>query len=67
MKIDIFPHIFPRQFHERMLSLSERAGYMQKRVREIPVMIDLELRFRVMDQFPGYQQVLTLGSPPLFI
>lgn len=64
-KIDVFPHIFPRQFHERMLASSERAGFMQKRVREIPVMLDLELRFRVMDQFPGYQQVLTLASPPL--
>ena len=65
MKIDVFPHIFPRQFHERMLASSERAGFMQKRVREIPVMLDLEMRFRVMDQFPGYQQVLTLASPPL--
>jgi len=38
---------------------------MQKRVREIPVMVDLDLRLRIMDQFPGYQQVLTLGSPPI--
>jgi len=65
MKIDVFPHIFPKPFHEKMLTLSERAGYMQKRVREIPVMVDLELRFRIMDQFPGYVQVLTLASPPL--
>ena len=65
MKIDIFPHIFPRPFHDKMLTLSEHVGYMQKRVREVPVMIDLDLRLRIMDQFPGYQQVLTLGSPPL--
>ena len=65
MKIDIFPHIFPRPFHDRMLSLSERAAYMQKRVREIPVLVDLDLRFRIMDQFPDYRQVLTLASPPL--
>jgi uncharacterized protein len=65
MKIDIFPHIFPRPFHEKMVTISERASFMQKRVREIPVMIDLELRFRVMDQFPDYVQVLTLASPPL--
>ena len=48
-----------------MMKLSERAGYMQKRVREIPVLADLELRFRMMDQFADYQQVLTLASPPL--
>ena len=65
MKLDIFPHIFPRPFYERMLKISERAGYMQKRVREIPVLLDLELRFRIMDQFPGYQQVLTLAQPAL--
>src|SRR5579885_837251 len=65
MKIDIFPHIFPKPFHERMLSMSERANYMQKRVRDIPVMVDLDLRFRIMDQFPDYVQVLTLASPPI--
>ena len=65
MKLDIFPHIFPTAFYERMMKLSERAGYMQKRVREIPVLADLELRFRMMDRFSGYQQVLTLASPPL--
>ena len=65
MKLDIFPHIFPTAFYEKMMKLSERAGYMQKRVREIPVLADLELRFRMMDQFADYQQVLTLASPPL--
>ncbi len=65
MKIDIFPHIFPRTFNDKMMSIPERAGNMQKRVREIPVMVDLDLRFRIMDQFPGYRQVLTLASPPL--
>ena len=65
MKIDIFPHIFPKPFHEKMLQSSERAGFMQKRVREIPVMVDLDLRFRIMDQHPGYVQVLTLASPPI--
>src|SRR5690348_11612509 len=65
MKIDVFPHIFPSAFSDRMMSMPERAGFMQKRVRDIPVMVDLELRFRIMDMFPGYQQVLTLASPPL--
>ncbi|OFV95170.1 MAG: amidohydrolase [Acidobacteria bacterium RIFCSPLOWO2_02_FULL_61_28] len=65
MKIDIFCHIFPKSFSDRMLAMSERAAYMQKRVREIPVMTDLEQRFRIMDQFPGYQQVFCLASPPL--
>ncbi len=65
MKLDIFPHIFPAAFYERMMKLSGRAGHMQKRVREIPVLTDLELRFRMMDQFGDDQQLLTLASPPL--
>src|SRR5574342_1434895 len=65
MKIDIFPHIFPRAFHDRMLRVSAAAQYMQKRTRAIPVLTDLELRFRIMDRFEGYVQVLTLCSPPL--
>src|SRR3972149_4222524 len=65
MKIDIFPHIFPKSFFERMLTAAGRTAHMQKRVREIPVMIDLEQRFRVMDRYPEYAQVLTLSSPPI--
>ena len=65
MKIDIFPHIYPRAFYDRMMAISDRAANMQKRVREIPVIVDLDIRFRLMDQFPDYRQILTLASPPL--
>ncbi len=64
-KIDIFCHVFPKSFHERMLTISDQAAYMQKRVREIPVMVDLDLRFRIMDSFPAYVQVPTLSAPPM--
>jgi aminocarboxymuconate-semialdehyde decarboxylase len=65
MKIDIFPHIFPKRFFERMVEVVPPHRYMQKRTRAIPVLTDLELRFRIMDRHPGYVQVLTLCSPPL--
>jgi aminocarboxymuconate-semialdehyde decarboxylase len=65
MKIDIFPHIFPRAFYDRMLRVSAAAQYMQKRTRGIPVLTDLELRLRIMDRYEGYAQVLTLASPPV--
>ncbi len=38
---------------------------MQKRFREIPVLTDLDLRFRIMDRYGDYVQVLTLSSPPI--
>ncbi|MBI4608786.1 MAG: amidohydrolase [Candidatus Rokubacteria bacterium] len=65
MKIDIFPHIFPRRFYERMVEVAPPGMYMQKRVRGIPVLVDLDERLRIMDRHEGYVQVLTLASPPL--
>ena len=38
---------------------------MQKRVRDIPVMYDLDVRFRIMEQYQDYAQVLTLNLPPI--
>ncbi len=65
MKIDLFCHILPPAYFERMTAISARGAYMQKRIREIPVRVDLELRFRMMDLFGDYVQVLSLAAPPL--
>jgi aminocarboxymuconate-semialdehyde decarboxylase len=65
MKIDVFPHIFPKAFFERMLRVTAGDHYMQKRIRGVPVLVDLDLRFRIMDRYDGYVQVLTLASPPI--
>lgn len=65
MKIDVFCHIFPQGFYDRMLTISGRGAHLQKRVREIPAMVDLELRFRIMDRFDDYVQVISLASPPM--
>src|SRR5687767_1502770 len=55
----------PPAYFERMTAISARGAYMQKRVREIPAMVDLDLRFRMMDQFGDYVQVLSLAAPPI--
>jgi uncharacterized protein len=65
MKIDVFPHIFPRRYFDRMLQATPVESYMQKRTRAIPVLVDLDLRLRIMDRYEGYVQVLTLASPPI--
>lgn len=67
MRIDIFPHILPKPYFDKMLKMSERSAYMQKRVRDIPVMYDLDTRFRIMEQYEDYVQVLTLNLPPIEI
>jgi aminocarboxymuconate-semialdehyde decarboxylase len=65
MKIDLFCHILPPPYFERMTEVSTRGAYMQKRVRGIPAMVDLAERFRMMDLFDDYVQVLSLAAPPI--
>jgi predicted TIM-barrel fold metal-dependent hydrolase len=65
MKLDIFNHIFPKRFYERMLEVAPNGKDMHKRVRAIPSLVDLDVRFRIMDRFDDYAQVICLGSPPL--
>jgi len=65
MKIDMFNHIFPRGYFERMMAVAPKHRDMGKRVRDIPILVDLDERFRVMDRFGDYQQVLSLASPPI--
>jgi predicted TIM-barrel fold metal-dependent hydrolase len=65
MKIDIFNHIFPKKYFDRMVAVAPKGKDMHKRVREIPCIVDLDERFRIMDQFDDYAQVLCLGAPPV--
>ena len=66
MKIDVFCHLFPPTFYERMVNSSNPQGtYLQRRVANIPVLVDLDLRFRIMDQYPDYRQIVSMASPPM--
>ncbi len=66
MRIDIYTHILPEKFFQRMLAESSPAAInIQTRVRPILSIHDLTERFRIMDQFPEYVQVLALSAPPI--
>lgn len=65
MKIDIYNHIFPTAFFDKMMEVAPQLADMGKRVRDVPVLFDLEARFRVMDQFDDYAQVICLPGPPM--
>jgi len=65
VKIDIFNHVFPQRFFSEFLQVAPALKDMGKRVRNIPVIVDLEARFRMMDEFGDYRQVISLASPPL--
>ena len=65
MKLDMFNHIFPKTYFDKMLEVAPNLKDMGKRVRALPVLYDLEARFRVMDEFDDYAQIICLAAPPL--
>ena len=63
MKIDIFNHFFPKAFREKYITSALKD--IGKRVQNMPTIADLDARFRVMDEFGAYTQVLSLPAPTL--
>jgi len=64
-KIDVFNHIYPPAYHSRLMRVAPDYKDIGKRMRNIPMLADLDVRFRVMDTFDDYQQVLSLPTPPI--
>jgi aminocarboxymuconate-semialdehyde decarboxylase len=65
VKIDVFPHCLPRRYFERAIQASPAGATLQKRMTGIPVLVDVELRLKIMDRYDGYVQILTLANPPV--
>lgn len=63
MKLDVFNHIFPKAYFEKMVRMPGKD--MHKRVRSVSALTDVTERFRIMDQFEDYRQVICLGAPPI--
>jgi len=61
--IDAFNHFIPARYFEAMASA--KGHQMSRRVRSIRSIHDLDERFRVMDQFGDYTQILSLAQPPI--
>jgi len=62
-KIDIFPHIFPKAYFDKMVEIIPNKAAV-RRWLNIPVLYDLDARLRMMEEFgPDYQQILTLSMP----
>lgn len=63
--IDAFNHFFPKRLWDAMLEADGTARDIGQRMRGIPAIYDIDERFRVMDMFDDYTQILSLGMPPL--
>ena len=68
VKLDIFPHIFPQTYFERMKKIAEGNPALAATIMRwlnIPVLWNLDARRSMMKQFKGYKQVLTLSLPAI--
>ena len=65
LKIDVFCHFFPTRYWQAMLDQAAGSAYMQKRVRGIAALHDLDERLRLMEPHENYVQVLSLPGPPI--
>jgi predicted TIM-barrel fold metal-dependent hydrolase len=65
VKIDVFSHIMPPKYREALFKKAPSNFYGSQWVDIVPTLFDLDLRFRIMDKFEDYVQILTLASPPI--
>ena len=65
MIIDIYTHIFPRAFFDRMVATSSGLGSLAARMKAVAGVLDLDQRFREMDVLDDYRQVISLPHPAL--
>lgn len=63
MKIDLFNHLFPQPFFDKYIE--NGLPDIGKRVRAMPTIVNLDARFKVMDEFGDYCQVISLPAPPI--
>jgi len=65
MLIDIYTHIFPGTFFEQMSKAAPRLENIGKRMQAVVPVHNLEERFRQMDAYGDYKQLISLPNPPL--
>ncbi len=63
--IDVFCHILPPEYYEAATRNTTAQYHMFTRALNVKSMSDLDTRLRVMERFPGYQQLPCLVSPPV--
>jgi uncharacterized protein len=63
--IDAFCHFFPQQIFKLLSDTKGGTTDIGKRIQGVRTIYDLDARFRMMDQFADYAQILSLGLPPL--
>ena len=63
--IDIYCHIFPDRFYQELTKVSPQMENLGRRLRSVKKLFDLDERFREMDQFGDYRQIISLPNPAI--
>lgn len=63
--IDLYCHIYPDSYFQAMSKVAPKLENIGQRLRGIPKLFDLDVRFREMDQFGDYRQIISLPNPPI--
>ena len=65
MIIDIYTHILPPKLLDAMTGRAPHLAAMVDGFRGVKLLYDLDTRFRAMDAFGDYRQIVALPNPPL--
>jgi aminocarboxymuconate-semialdehyde decarboxylase len=64
MIIDVFNHFMPKRYFDRLADLIPGHTVLSAFPR-LQTLVDIDARLRLLDQFPNFQQILSLANPPL--
>src|SRR5262249_11896906 len=63
--IDIYCHIFPDRYFQEMTRVAPNLENIGKRLRRVTKLFDLDARFKEMDEFGDYRQIISLPNPAI--
>ena len=63
MLLDIYTHVYPQRYFDAMMRHAPKLENMGKRLRSVKKLFDLDERFREMDEYGDYRQVISLPTP----
>ena len=63
--IDIYCHIFPDRYFQEMTKVAPKLENIGKRLRGVTKLFDLDARFKEMDEFGDYRQIISLPNPAI--
>ncbi|MGC1696918.1 MAG: amidohydrolase family protein, partial [Pseudolabrys sp.] len=63
--IDIYCHIYPDRFFQEMTKVAPNLSNIGQRLRGVTNLFDLDARFKEMDTFGDYRQIISLPNPAI--